>query len=471
MNSVGTFERITESVGPIVVKEVRQGLRARVFSIFFGVLLAACFVIALIGVGNVAGVAGATAGRGFFASFISALGCVTFFVIPFAAFRSMLRELEDETWVLLTLTGLGAHSITRGKWVSAMSQSMLFASACAPYVLFSYFLNGVDILQLVAGLLLATAFSALLTAAGIAIATQAHSKLGRTIAHFVVLAVLGIGAAMGIGFAWVLADEGQRIATSVAFRNTVIGLFVFSSALTWLVLQCAAAGLALPSENASAGPRRALMLVVGLALAFGAIVYLTTGGRPRDALPAQVIICMFLALVSIFASSERDGWPKQDSSGGWFFQAGAQRSFWLMVLLLAATTATWAGMWLRDSGAEKEFRGLIAAGLFPLLYMSIGVILGRVTPLRQLGEPRATRVGYLFGLTLGVVVSVVISLVVDGKPDGRVANSLNPLIGMVNFLDRSGGEMNKALVACGAATFVATFIAAVILRSRDGVRA
>ena len=74
--------------------------------------------------------AGIAFGKDFFGGYLTALGAVTFFVIPFVAFRSMLRELEDETWVLLTLTGLGSISIVRGKWVSAMSQALLFGSAC-----------------------------------------------------------------------------------------------------------------------------------------------------------------------------------------------------------------------------------------------------------------------------------------------------------------------------------------------------
>ncbi|MGV3622822.1 MAG: ABC transporter permease, partial [Archangium sp.] len=324
MSSAGAIDRFTESVGPIVVKEVRQGLRARVFAIFFGALLTVCFVIALVALGDVSGFAGPHAGRAFFASFVTALGGVTFFVIPFVAFRSMMRELEDETWVLLTLTGLGAHSITRGKWVSAMSQALLFSSACAPYVLFSYFLNGVDLVQLLVALLLAGAWSALLTAVAIAIATQAHSKLARTLAHFVVLGVLGVGTAMGVGFAWVLAEEGQRITSSVPFRNTVIGLWGFSLALTWLVLQCAAAGLALPSENASAGPRKALLLVALAGIVFAGVVFVFTNGRIRDAVPAQVLICMFLALSGVFASSERDGCPPQEPRGG-RLKPGAER--------------------------------------------------------------------------------------------------------------------------------------------------
>ena len=105
-----------------------------------------------------------------------------------------------------------------------MSQALLFGSACAPFVLFSYFLNGIDILQIVTALVLAAGWSAFLTALALAVATQAHSKLGRTVAHFVVLGVLGLGAAGGIGYGWVLAEEGQKLVTNDAFRNLAVGV-------------------------------------------------------------------------------------------------------------------------------------------------------------------------------------------------------------------------------------------------------
>ncbi len=469
MTTAFTLERLADSVGPIVVKEVRQGLRARVFAIFFGVLLTVCLTMALVAVAEASNHARGAYGKELFAAYLTALGAVCFFVIPFVAFRSMVRELEDETWVLLTLTGLGRHSITRGKWVSAMTQSLLFASACAPFVLFSYFLNGVDIVQLVAGLLLAGALSALLTSVGIAIATQAHSKLGRTLSHFVVLGVLGVGSACGIAFAWVLADEGRRLVTSDPIRNVVLGLWLFCWALTWLSLESAAAGLALPSESASRGPRKALVGVTVLGLLFGLAVFLSTHSRARDAVPGQVLVCMFLALVGIFAVSERDGWPRQGAYGGWL-KAGAERSYWLVVSLLLLSTVVWGGLWATHDGGHRELRGILGAACYPALYMSLAVLVGRLSPLKRLGEPLATRLGYGACLVLGVVGSLVLSLVVEGKPDGRVFNALNPFVGLGNLVDRSGSQMNVALAACGLATLVAVALAALTLRSRDEVR-
>lgn len=473
MTAATVAERLVESVGPIVVKEVRQGLRAKVFAIFFGTLLVVCLCMALVAVAQATDSAGVAFGKDFFGGYLTALGAVIFFVIPFVAFRSMVRELEDETWVLLTLTGLGSISIVRGKWVSAMSQSLLFGSACAPFVLFSYFLNGIDILQIVTALVLATGWSAFLTAVGIAVATQAHTKLGRTVAHFVVLGLLGMGTLAGITFSWVLAEQGNRLVTNDAFRNFTIALGLFPWGLTWLMQQSAAAGLALPSEPASRGPRIALAVVGLLGLAFGLVAFVLEGGRPKDAVGGQVVTCFFFTLAAAFCISEADGWPRQADGGGWL-KPGAVRSFWLAIGLLLLSTLMWAVLAAYGKGgsssSEKIVRGIAGAFGYPVLYLSLGVIVGRLSPLRRLGEPVATRVGFIVSVMLGVIGSLVLSLVLEGRPDGKGMNALNPTVGLVHFLDSSSSRLDSALVMLGATSLLVLFLAAVVLHGRDEVR-
>ncbi len=469
MTICSVSERLVETVGPIVVKEVRQGLRAKVFAIFFGSLLVVCLSMALVAVAQATEAAGTAFGKEFFGGYLTALGAVTFFVIPFVAFRSMVRELEDETWVLLTLTGLGAASIIRGKWISAMSQALLFGSACAPFVLFSYFLNGIDLVQVVTALLLATGWSALLTSVGVAVATQAQTRLGRTIAHFVVLGLLGLGTMGGIAFSWVLAEEGNRLLTSDAFRNFAIGTGVFSWGLTWLMLESAAAGLALPSEAASRGPRLAYAILGLLALAFGLIVFVLEKGVPKEAVAGQVITSFFFTIAGAFCISEADGWPRQAAAGYWF-TPGAARSFWLALVMLFLSAFMWGlliGDRFQSSSNERAFLGTLAAFAYPTLYLSLGVLLGRLTPLRQLAEPVATRVGFIASVVVGIVGSMALSLVFEGKPNGAEMNALNPLVGLINFIVR---PETSSLVLLGAVTLIAVFLAAVVLHSRDAVR-
>lgn len=474
MTTLSVSERFADSVGPIVVKEVRQGLRARVFAIFFGTLLVVSLAMALIALADAQDRAGASIGREFFGAYLTALGGICFFVIPFVAFRSMARELEEETWVLLTLTGLGAKSITRGKWTSAMSQALLFASALAPFVLFTYFLNGIDLVQIVSALALSAAWSALLTAIGIAIATQPRSKLGRTLATFVVLIVLGGATAIGVGVAWALARNGHRISSNVGDRNAVLGGVLFTSLLTWVVLEGAAAGLALASEAASKGPRVALFIVSSLALAFGFVVFASTGGKPADAMAGQIITCFFLTACGAFCISEADGWPPRAGASSFFSRPGALRSFLLIIGLLIASTLMWGFLQASAHGSgsmsEKYARGLFGALVYPAMYLSFGVLFGRLTPLRRFGEPVATRVGFVLAVALGVGLSLLAGLLVDGRPSSKVMNALNPVVGLVNLIDRSGSDMDMALLLASAVTLLVGFIATLTLSARDRER-
>jgi len=466
-------ERLQERVGPIVVKEVRQGLRAKVFAIFFSVLLTACLLAALVAVAEVSDRTGdSSLGKGFLAAYLVGLAGVTCFVIPFTAFRSMLREQEEETWVLLLLTGLGGRHIVRGKWVSAMSQAMLFASAAAPFVVFTYYLNGIDIPQIVTALALLTVWSCLLTALGIAIATQARSRLGRTFAHFVALATLGGGTFAACAFGVLLSEEGSRLLQEDGFITLCGGLFAFALLATWLVLEGAAAGLALASEAASAGPRRAMAVLTAVGLAFGGAAFLFHKTPTDGPAAGSVLTSLFLVLCGAFAVSERDGFPARLSGAGWR-KPGALRSYWLLLALLALCTTVWVVLYGSSSGGDgsgKRLRTLLAAPLYPALYLSAAAFFGRVTGLRRLGEPLATRVAFVGLVVLGTVVPPVFSLVAAGRGNDRSINALNPLVGMANFIDRSGRELDGALLVLAVVTLLFVFLATNVLWSRDGAR-
>lgn len=466
-------DRVQDRVGPIVVKEVRQGLRAKVFAIFFSVLLTACLMAALVAVAEVSDATGdSTLGRNFLAAYLIGLGAVTCFVIPFTAFRSMLREQEEETWVLLLLTGLGGRNIVRGKWVSAMSQALLFGSAAAPFVVFTYFLNGIDIPQIVVALSLLAAWTCLLTAVGIAIATQAHTRLGRTFAHFVALATLGGGTFAAMAFGTVLSEEGTRLMQQDGFLTFCAGVFGFALATTVLVLEGAAAGLALPSEPASAGPRKAMTAIVLGGLAFGVAAFVINEGNAEAATVGSVFTSLFLVACGAFAISERDGFPARLAGKGWL-KPGALRGYWLVVGLLVLSTVVWGTLYeVSDGGygSGKRLRALLAAPLFPVLYLSAAAFFGRVTVLRKVGEPVASRIAFVVTVLLGSVVPPIIAMVGGGRGNDKAVNALNPIIGMVNFIDRSGHELDGALFFLGAVALLFTFLAGSVLWSRDGAR-
>ena len=138
-------------------------------------------------------------GRGYFFAFFVCLGVVHFFIIPYSAYRSLAREREDETWVLLTLTGLGPRRILRGKVASFLVQAGLYASAVGPFLLFSYYLNGIDLPTILVVLALGVGWLVFLTSVGVCAATLAEGRLVRGLRPLRAAGRAGHGAGAGAG--------------------------------------------------------------------------------------------------------------------------------------------------------------------------------------------------------------------------------------------------------------------------------
>lgn len=479
MSSFAHAERLVDAVGPIVVKEVRQGLRARLFSICFALLLLGCFVIALVAAAEVGRREWEAPGPRYLAVFLGALGVVEFFVIPYSAYRAMAKEREDETWVLLALTGLGPRRIVRGKVASALAQAVLYASAIAPFVLFSYYLNGVSLLQLVVALGMAACWSVFLTALAVAAATQAKSRLGRGFMHFVVLGVLLVATAAAVAFGAVIAMKGDNLLDRHGELLVVCSVVcVVALSTAGVLLEGAAAGLSLPSENGAKGPRLALMAQVLVGIVCSVVLSAVFSPTIDGAHATSVISCLFIAGAGFFATSERDGVPRAFASERFLFRPGALRSFVVVLGLLACSTAAsvvvyavangtpyWAG---RSTSAAVY--PILAAPLYVALYLSIGVLLGRLTPLKQLAEPVATRVATAALIFIGSVAPPVAAEAFGGRGNDRTLNALNPLVGLGNYLDGRYHQPGAALAVLVALTLLATFLAHQTLSSRDGVR-
>jgi len=468
VTSLTLSDRLAEAAGPIVVKEVRQGLRAKVFAIFFGLLLAGCLVVALVAAAEFDRSRSADLGPDYFRLFLAALALVEFFVIPYMAFRAMAREREDETWVLLVLTGLGPRRIVRGKVSSALAQGMLYASACAPFVLFSYYLNGIDLPTVLVALVMAAAWSCLLICIGVAAATQAHSRIGRALVHFLVLGVLLGGTAAGITFAAFFAERGgQLLRDDPAFRVFCLAHVAFCLTSAWVASEGAASGLSLLSENAAKGPRLALTVQVVIAAAIAGVsaAFLDHGDKVGPTI-ASVCGSLYLCLAGLFAVSEHDGYPPAFAHTRRWFKPGALRSFMVVLFLLALSTAAWFAIFKAMGGHDSKYqRTVLAPPLFVVMYLSLGVLLGRLTPLKALGEPIATRTGFVVAVVLGLAVPMFLSVLTGHQADYKALNVLSPLLGVPSINGGSRGE--RIVVLASACAVLFGFLAFTTLSARD----
>ncbi|MFK7736387.1 MAG: ABC transporter permease [Pirellulaceae bacterium] len=252
----------SERANPIVVKEVRQSLKSRQFSISFGFTLLAAVgwtILSIsLGVPRILYVpGGALLLTGYFAILIFPL----MVIIPFSAFRSLTTETEDSTFELLSISALSATQIVHGKMASAMVQIMLYLSALAPCIVLTYLLRGVSLFTILVLLGLTLTFSICETALALLFAAVGRTRMVQNLVSVLVLAGLLFAA-----FGWISAlfsgvmDEIDRLPDESHLIFFALATIVTTAVS--LVLHAAAAAIDFPAENHST---RLRLRVIGLA--------------------------------------------------------------------------------------------------------------------------------------------------------------------------------------------------------------
>lgn len=124
-------------LSPVLVKELRQGMRTNLFVIAF-ILLQTFMILCLL-----AGIAdpGSRDADGFFWFFIIATLLV---VQPLRGFAALSSEYQLNTMDLIQLTRLNGWRITLGKWTALNAQGFLFLTGVLPYLVIRYYLGNVN---------------------------------------------------------------------------------------------------------------------------------------------------------------------------------------------------------------------------------------------------------------------------------------------------------------------------------------
>jgi ABC-type transport system involved in multi-copper enzyme maturation permease subunit len=138
---------LPEWLDPMVVKELRQGLRARWFVIpFVGVQAAA--VVLIWAESLAAQRPGAPAGSDWLAHWVFwglVFGAVAV-VLPVRCLTGLSSELTGDNAHLCALAGLTRWRIATGKWLTHMVLAALVVISLIPYAIVRYFFGGVEFL-------------------------------------------------------------------------------------------------------------------------------------------------------------------------------------------------------------------------------------------------------------------------------------------------------------------------------------
>jgi hypothetical protein len=250
---VKLFTDASDRLSPIVVKELRQGVRGNVFTGAF--LLMILVVVVVLSLSLLAspgpGREGFTFGFWFFVAIPLLL------ILPLGAAVAIAGEVSGNTLEPLLLTRLTAWRVVAGKWSATASQAVVLAVALLPFVFVRYYLGMVEVTNDAALLAAFVAWSLLLAAVTVAIAAARLSVLLRS------LLVVVVGLALLITFVSFLEQvaPARRTASPGGVASVVLlVVLVLLSALESGALQIAPPALFQPA-------RLRLLALVALGLA------------------------------------------------------------------------------------------------------------------------------------------------------------------------------------------------------------
>lgn len=194
--------RLGDRLNPILVKEARQALKSRQFLVTFSLVLVCGWVWSLLGVALAGPTVSYTAqGQSIFIGYYLILIGALWVVVPFAAFRSLAQERDERTFELLQITNLSARQIIGGKLATAVLQTVIYLSALAPCLAFTYLLRGIDVVTIAMLILYAAAGSVLLSLVGLLLASVARARGGQ-----VALSVLFLAGLMLSYIVWAISS-------------------------------------------------------------------------------------------------------------------------------------------------------------------------------------------------------------------------------------------------------------------------
>ena len=247
------LEKASEWLNPILVKEARQALKSRQFLITFTSLLSCALIWTWLGIALLMPAVEYTAGGPFMLTgYYLILVLPVLIIVPFSAFRSLAAEREDGTYQLVSITTLPARQIITGKLGSAILQLLIYYSALAPCLGFTYLLRGLDIPTILTVLVLTGILSILLSSLGLVIATWARVRHWQVALSVILVIVLSLSALTWTIFIFSLIEGNFQLAWDQSDTWVMLlSVMIFLASFSVLFITMAAAISSFASDNRS----------------------------------------------------------------------------------------------------------------------------------------------------------------------------------------------------------------------------
>ncbi len=464
------WSRWSDRINPILVREVQQAVKGRLFTIMVLVTLAITVVVAVV-VGSEHRADGRS-GQTAFEWGTAVLVPLVLFVVPMQAYHSMRYELRGGIVEQLLLTRLRPRSILLGKLSAAMVQFLLYVAVVAPLLATSYLLRGVDVPTIVFTLLFAALACAVATMLTVSAAAQS------VVPAFQSVAMLGTAFGLGIAtfgtMALVLSgeamDELGKALRSGWFWRVVSGLALLAVYLATLSGMMARAFLVHTFENRTTCFR--VLLVATPLLAFGWMAASVTPPSWDIAIPVIGSLLLVHGVVCglFFATEQHELSPRLRAHApknpllallAAPFLPGRDRGLLCQSLYLLLLGAVLATIWPRTGRARSGFDEMWPVGTlllgYGLLWNFFGhLVRGRLGP--AVAANNAARVLLPILFLAACLLPALVDVFVHGEIGGwHVGYVLNPFATVQHFARTENRDE-------GLATMLALLGGAVLLQ-------
>ncbi len=441
----------SDRLSPMLVKELRQGMRTHLFTIAF-ILLQAFMVLSVLIGASAPGNSPAVAGFFWFFVIVALL-----IVMPVRGFAALTSEIQLNTMDLIQLTRLGAWRMTFGKWAALVAQTLLLVCGVLPYLVMRYFFGGIDLMKELLGLFWVLVISMVFTAITVGFSAFRSVLLRATVAVGLLILVMVGGELVDDLFRLMLDPTAAGASTGTTLLG--MGACLFSATyLGWFMLDLGASRIAPEADN-HATRKRLMALVFGL-------VVLTLPLFGIHVLSCLLIAGITWMLVCLDALTERPtllpsllvpfsrrwflrpfplllapGWP----SGIFFYLLCAG----LFTVALQLHTG-FGGLTL---GERQIVISAAALVVFPLI--PIHLFFRRIT------EPASIFGIYLLIQVCAAVVGFFLMIMAEETPVGDTAYLFVPLPATTLFAATQGSEEKAMALAAGAIGIMAVVITVV----------
>jgi hypothetical protein len=451
-----------DRLSPMLVKELRQGMRTKAF---VGVFLALQIILGVILLSAGAAASSDDAGETISNIIFIFFSIAVLIIQPMRGITALSSEVKGNTIDMMVLTRLSAWRIVTGKWASIVSQSALLLVTIIPYLILRYFFGGMNLVGEIVFLAVLFLSSATLTAITVGL-SAASSVILRSVLPMIALPI-GVFSLMVLIFDELDGSSGMSTFFSLATDESRIFVSIYMAACTYFSFFMLSTGTSLIAPYAE--NHSTLRRLISLAVTITAAVLGSMSFTDPDVLPfflTLVLLPVFAISLSEFAPLASPTYRKFAKGGalgqlaGLFLFPGWASGFFLCLALTGISAAPFLINKSSYGGQNHFIYGLscLAGLLFPALIINV---------FRINGPQRVS--SYVLILIGSIVLSAVLAGITDSLSNENLLWLFCWIPPVLMFLEAMGSSSDEE-VMIASIVMCALYIGTLLLLAMHAYR-